>query len=261
MDEELWSNNASNSSVSMDSSRSSNGSLRYMRKVSSNLLNRPKKLATSFLKAREKRKSISAEDVTNLHMKETKSFTKVQSLGREGQMRTSSSYYELNGNSTYSTSKRHTISFVQPLILITDNEARSDNNSFPMTYEFNEYLDVNRTSQIMSAKKLNTIKDGIKQCKKDMAQFETNLNLFKTEFRDGIESINAQIKEDEFRYTMLCYKILNMSDSHQTQLQYLHTLIENMEEDNSKNKDECIIEMLCEKLKMLDSRVARLKAQ
>ena len=82
--------------------------------------------------------------------------------------------------------------------------------------------------------------------------------MFKKEFHEGIEKLHLQIKEDENRYTKLCYRIHNITELHQNQLQYLQSMVENMMEENNEENDECIIEELHEKLRLLDTRIVRL---
>ena len=76
---------------------------------------------------------------------------------------------------------------------------------------------------------------------------------------DGIGNLNALFKEDEIRNTKLCYQLSNVADLHQVQLQYLHTIVDKMEEHNNKRQDDVVLDVLCEKLRMLESRISKLK--
>ena len=74
-----------------------------------------------------------------------------------------------------------------------------------------------------------------------------------------MHKILKQQKEDENRYTMLCYRLNQVSDLRQAQLQDLQSLVEKMDEDESiKEDNECIISILNEKIKVLESRILRL---
>ena len=259
MQEEVSSKDKINSSTSMDSHTFPSVSLHYVRKVSSNLLNKPKNLAASLLKAHDNKRSVSANDIPSLSIKEmhdnSPGFTKVQSLGREGQMRSSSSYFDLADNIYIAAAKRYTIPYVRPQVFISSVDAKSGYNTSPITHDSYAYLNAGPTDQVSSPTDLNIIKQEIAQCNNDVKEFQANLNLFKKEFLEGIENINVKIKEDEDRHTSISDKIHNVTDLHQKQLEYLKKMMEDMDEDNNTEKDDCIIDILHEKLRILETRI------
>ena len=111
-----------------------------------------------------------------------------------------------------------------------------------------------------STAKFDSIKEAIVECKKDMEVFKNNLALFQTEFHDGAEKLNLQIKQDEDRYKKLCYQINNVKDLHQTQLQYIYSIMDHMDTDQyNKPIEPCIIDVLRERIIALERRLSYLK--
>ena len=257
---------SSTSSVSMENNSSASyGSLKYVRKVSSNLVRRPKKITDSFLKVtrREKRKSVSANDVTSVDRNDTPieipNFSKVRSLPRDGEIRSSTSYYELIGSDSMESAKSCAMPFEEPLTSDDELVLASKGRSYSITYNNFSYLNtISKDTNMQPTSGIDIIKEELAKCKQDFEDLKVNLDSFKKEFREGIENLRSLIKDDEIRYTKLCYQLHNVTDLHQTQLQYLHSLIGNMEGDNNKKQDECVLDMLFEKLNMLETRIVKL---
>ena len=258
MENEASSKNTSTSSISGDSKSSSIGGFKYIRKVSTSFMRNPKKSASMFRKSREDRKSISVDDVNSLMDEENttdlpKFSLKVRSLPRDGQIRSASIYSEsisparsdvlLLQDSNFSNSEQ-----------ILSNKPRS----YSITYDHFNYINSLPSNKEEPSSELKAIKENLAQSKKDFHELRANFELFKKEFHDGIESLTALVKEDENRYTKLCYQLSNVTDLHQTQLQYLYSLIDNMEEDNNKRQDDMVLDVLCEKLSMLETRILKL---
>ena len=109
-----------------------------------------------------------------------------------------------------------------------------------------------------STSELNNIREALANSKRDVEQLKAHFESFKTEFRDSIDSLKLLIKEDEDRYTKLCYQLHNVTNLHQTQLQYLQSIVENMEENTSHRQDSCILDLITEQLKSLETRILRL---
>ena len=259
---------------------------KHVRKVSNLLIDNPKKLATSLVNLRRKsfkkstnhenRKSISADDVTILyedmtnHYSELSKATKVRSLPRDAQLSSGSSYCGVGDEKSIISAKRKSQTFPLEkhqlrllgdhasllnenwLELLKDNEQQHNDNSSISCSISTENAD----QELFS--KWNKIKIDTSQCKKDIEEFKESLDQFKEEFNEGIANLHCQIKEDEDRYIKLCYKLHNVTDLHQTQLEYLNSLIKNMEEDNDMKQDQCVIGVLCEKLEMLETKIVRL---
>lgn len=258
MENEGSSKDTSTSSISGDSRSSSLGGFKYFRKVSTSLLRKPKKSASKFRESREDRKSISVDDVISLNDEESvtklpKFSLKVRSLPRDGQIRSSSMYPESISPARSDVLPLHGSNFSSSEQMFL-NKPRS----YSITYDQFNYLNSVTSNQEESSSELRSIKESLAQCKKDFDELKTNFELFKKEFRDGIESLTALVKEDETRYTKLCYQLSNVTDLHQTQLQYLHSLVDNMEEDNNKRQDDMVLDVLCEKLSMLETRILKL---
>ena len=270
MENEPNSKDTSTSSFSGSSSRGKKSSVagfQYMRKVSTSFIRKPKKTVPNTLITRENRKSISVDDVVSFKEEDgetnlPKFSLKVRSLPRDGQ---------IPSNLTYSESISPARSDVMPLGAsafssnehIISNKRRSysitnDHISYINSETFNNDAKEAQEQKEKEAKEMSAMREDLAQCKKDFETLKTNFEQFKEEFRDGIDNLNALVKEDENRYTRLCYRLSNVTDLHQTQLQYLHSVIDNMEEDNDRRKDDVLLDMLCEKLSTLETRITKL---
>ena len=105
---------------------------------------------------------------------------------------------------------------------------------------------------------LDNINKEISKCKHDIEEFKSKFFDFKDEVYEGLANLYKQFREDDDRYTKLCYKIDHITDLHQTQIEYLHSLVENHETDNHKTHEKFLFDVLCEKLDTLESRLKRL---
>ena len=254
----------SNHNVTSEGGKSSCGSFRYMRQVSNNLIAKPRKLATSLLISRENRRSFSAENFTSLYTEdsniEVPIFTKVRSLERKGRAHSSSSCCDIGDKDTVSTPKRHTIPPRKTKTTILDDISKSNDSTHYLSNDSFGHFSNESSSRMPSTAKFDGIKEAIVECKKDMEEFKNNLALFQTEFHDGAEKLNLQIKQDEDRYKKLCYQINNVKDLHQTQLQYIYSIMDHMDTDQcTKPIEPCIIDVLSEKINALEQRLSYLK--
>ena len=254
----------SNHNVASEGGKSSCGSFRYMRQVSNSLIARPRKLATSLLISRENRKSFSAENFTSLYTEdsdiEVPIFTKVRSLERKGRAHSSSSCCDIGDKDTVSTPKRHTIPPRKTKTTILDDISKSNDSTHYLSNDSFGHFSNESSFRTPSIAKFDGIKEAIVECKKDMEVFKNNLALFQTEFHDGAEKLNLQIKQDEDRYKKLCYQINNVKDLHQTQLQYIYSIMDHMDTDQYiKPIEPCIIDVLSEKIIALERRLLYLK--
>ena len=254
----------SNHNVALEGTKSSCGSFRYMRQVSNSLIARPRKLAASLLISRENRKSFSAENFTSLYTEdsdiEVPIFTKVRSLERKGRAHSSSSCCDRGDKDTASTPKRHTIPPRKTKTTILDDISKSNDSTHYLSNDSFGHFSNESSSRMPSTAKFDSIKKAIVECKKDMEMFKNNLALFQTEFHDGAEKLNLQIKQDEDRYKKLCYQINNVKDLHQTQLQYIYSIMDHMDTDQcTKPIEPCIIDVLSEKIIALERRLSYLK--
>ena len=182
----------------------------------------------------------------------------MRSLDREGENRHSASYSELVDRLIVTSSKRHTISFTRPQIFISGDVANSDNSTHPISPSPIDYVNGNSTNQAELSADLEKVKSYLQECKNEINEFQAKVNLFETEFHVEVENLNLLIKEDEDRYTKICYMIHNVTDLHQTQLQYLQNLIQNMEEDKDRKRDQYTINLIKEKLNLLETRIMKL---
>ena len=254
----------SNNNVASENGKSSCGSFRYMRQVSNSLIAKPRKLATSLLISRENRKSFSAENFTSLYTEdsdiEVPIFTKVRSLERKGRAHSSSSCCDIGDKDIVSSLKRHTIPPRKSKAAISDDISKSNDNTHDLSNDSFGHFSNESSCRTPSTAKFDGIKEAIVECKKDMEEFKNNLALFQTEFHEDAEKLNLEIKRDEDRYKKLCYKINNVKDLHQTQLQYIYSIMNHMDTDQyTKPIEPCIIDVLFEKINALERRLLYLK--
>ena len=228
MDKELNITEATCSTALKDDSEAAPSGMKHVKKLSNAILGKPRKFATTLFKPRTHKKSISAEEIAVLY--------------EDSHCRTELSNFKLYCEAVDKTLSASAKSQTFPF----DKHQRRSLNDNPNIFSDREEHD------------LNKIKQDLSQCKKDVKKLKENLNQFKQEFQEGIENLNYQLKQDQQRYIKLCYKIDNVTDLHQTQLEYLHSLIKNMEEDNNREQDECLLSMLCENLQKLETKILRL---
>ena len=269
MESESGSKDTGTNSFSGSHRKSTIAGFQYMRKVSTSFMRKPKKSAADFLKTQENRKSISVDDVKSFEEAESASEVpkfslKVRSLPRDGQIRIGAMYPE---------SISPAMSDVMPLGASASTEQISyfKGRSHSITYDHFNYInsemlnkEETRAKEIKEQKELESqelkhMKEGLDQCKKNFEGLKENFDSFKKEVRDGIYNLTALIREDDIRYAKLCYQLDNVTELHKTQLQYLHTIVDNMEEDNNKRQDDVVLDVLCEKLSMLESRISKLQ--
>ena len=224
-----------------------------------------KKLASALLKALEPRLSVSADDIRALKEKTVQivvpSMTKVRSFGGEGQHCSGSPYCGLSIDNLNTTAdKRHTMPFVRPRIRFSYSVAREYSHGYVKTDEWVENLpDDCSTDRLLSSTEFNRYKNKFIQFQNDIKEFKSKLEQFNNEVHETIKKLNVQLKEDGIRYTILCYKLHHVTDLHQAQLQCLQSIVDKMESENdNKEEVECIISMLDEKIRILESRISRL---
>ena len=260
MEHKLSSNDASSTTASSKITKLSKGSHSYLRKVSDNIIDRPRKLAKSFRMGRQK--STSVDDLVTIegNVNSTKrfpDFTKVRSLPRDAQPYSQSLYNELIKHDSVTTNESSSpfedarSSDEEVILASKDRRYSAIHHQYSnLTTEFPE--------QKESTSELNNIREALANSKRDVEQLKAHFESFKTEFRDTIDGLKLLIKEDEDRYTKLCYQLHNVTDLHQTQLQYLQSIVEKMEENTSHRQDSCILDLITEQLKALETRILRL---
>ena len=265
------SKDTSTNSFSGSHRKSSVAGFQYMRKVSTSFMRKPKKTASHFFKNREDRKSISVDDVKSFEEAESASelpkfSLKVRSLPRDGQIRIGSMYPD-----SISPARSDVMPLGASAFSSSEQMSYSKGRSYSITYDNFNYVNPetlnkgdteNKEIEIqkqLESRQLKSMREDLAQCKKDFEGLKENFDMFKKEVREGIDNLTSLVKEDEIRYTKLCYQLSNVTDLHQTQLQYLHTIVDNMEEDNNKRQDDVVLDVLCEKLSMLESRISKLQ--
>ena len=260
MEQKLNSNDANNTIALSKRNKTSKGNHSYIRKVSDNIINRPRKFAKSFKMGRQK--STSVDDLVTLQgngdsTKHLPNFTKAITLPRDAQPYSQSLYNELIKHDSMTTNESSSPfedarSSDEEIIL-----ASKDRRYSAIHHEYSN-LTTEFPEQKESTSELNNIREALANSKRDVEQLKANFESFKTEFRDTIDGLKLLIKEDEDRYTKLCYQLHNVTDLHQTQLQYLQSIVENMEENTSHKQDSCILDLITEQIKALETRILRL---
>ena len=222
----------------------------------------PKRLASSLLKAFEQKTSVSADDIRTLKEKSdcivAPSIIKTQSCGGEGQQHLGSQHCNINeGYSNSVRGKSQTMPIVRPRIRFSYYDTREYYYYCPNTYDSFEPSSYNLAlDQLKPSTKITDNKRQLVRCKNDLRELKTKIDQFKKEFQETIKSLEEQIKEDEIRYTSLCYVLHHVSDLRQAGLQNLQLLIDKLEEDdNDKEEDTCNISMINDKIRVLESRL------
>ena len=222
----------------------------------------PKRLASSLLKAFEQKTSVSADDIRTLKQKSdfivAPSIIKTRSFGGEGQQQLGSQNCNINeGYSNSDKGKSQTMPLVRPRIRFSYYDMREYYYYCPNT---DDSFDPSSYKLAVDQHKLTTkIEDSKRQlvcCKNDLKELKTKIDQFKKEVQETIKDLDERIKEDEIRYTRLCYILHHVSDLRQAGLQNLQLLIDKMEaDDNDKEEDMCNISRINDKIKMLESRL------
>ena len=223
----------------------------------------PKRLASSLLKAFEQKTSVSADDIRTLKQKSdciiAPSIIKTQSFGGEGQHRLGSQDCNINeGYSNSDKGKSQTMPLVRPRIRFSYYDAREYYYFFPNTDDSLEPSSYELPlDKLKSSTKITDSKRQLVRCQNDLKELKTKLDQFKKEVQETIRELNEQIKEDEIRYTRLCYMLHHVSDLRQAGLQNLQLLIDKLEEDdNDKEEDTCNISRIMDNIKVLESRLS-----
>ena len=260
MEQKLNSNDANNTIALSKRNKTSKGNHSYIRKVSDNIINRPRKFAKSFKMGRQK--STSVDDLVTFQgngdsIKHLPNFTKAITLPRDAQPYSQSLFNELIKHDSMTTNESSSpfedarSSDEEVILASKDRRLSAIHHQYSnLTTEFPE--------QKESTSELNNIREALANSKRDVEELKSNFESFKIEFRDSIDNLKLLIKEDQERYTKLCYQLHNVTDLHQTQLQYLQSIVENMEENTSHRQDSCILDLITEQLKSLETRILRL---
>ena len=221
----------------------------------------PKRLASSLLKAFEQKTSVSADDIRALKEKSdcivAPSIIKTQSYGGEGQQHLGSQNCNINeGYLNSDKGKSQTMPIVRPRIRVSYYDTK-EYYYCPNTYDSYEPSSYKLAlDQLKPSAKITDNKHQLVGCKNDLRELKTKLDQFKKEFQETIKTLEEQIKEDEIRYTRLCYILHHVSDLRQAGLQNLQLLIDKLEEDdNDKEEDTCNISMINDKIRVLESRL------
>lgn len=114
------------------------------------------------------------------------------------------------------------------------------------------------SSQKLEKAKLEILNIKLSECKKDIEAFKSKFYSFKEEVHVGINKLYSQIKQDEGRYSNLCYRIDHITDLHQTQMRYFDSLIRESQNRDNKSIDTFLFDMLCDKINGIDKRISNL---
>ena len=105
---------------------------------------------------------------------------------------------------------------------------------------------------------LENVREEISKCKNETEKLKDKLREFQEEFRQGIDTINQQLKEDEDRYTKLCYQLDHITEWHQLKINHVTSLLQNFEIDGNRFQDKIIFEVLYDKIETLEKRLLKL---
>ena len=105
---------------------------------------------------------------------------------------------------------------------------------------------------------LENVREEISKCKNETEKLKDKLREFQEEFRQGIDIINQQLKEDEDRYTKLCYQLDHITEWHQLKINHVTSLLQNFEMDSNRFQDKIIFEVLYDKIETLEKRLLKL---
>ena len=105
---------------------------------------------------------------------------------------------------------------------------------------------------------LENVREEISKCKNETEKLKDKLREFQKEFRHGINTINQQLKEDEDRYTKLCYQLDHITEWHQLKINHVTSLVQNFDIDSNRIQDKIIFEVLYDKIETLEKRLLKL---
>ena len=105
---------------------------------------------------------------------------------------------------------------------------------------------------------MENVREEISKCKNETEKLKDKLREFQEEFRQGIDTINQQLKEDEDRYTKLCYQLDHITEWHQLKINHVTSLLQNFEMDSNRFQDKIIFEVLYDKIETLEKRLLKL---
>ena len=105
---------------------------------------------------------------------------------------------------------------------------------------------------------LENVREEMSKCKNETEKLKDKLREFQEEFRQGIDTINQQLKEDEDRYTKLCYQLEHITEWHQLKINHVTSLLQNFEMDGNRIQDKIIFEVLYDKIETLEKRLLKL---
>lgn len=103
-----------------------------------------------------------------------------------------------------------------------------------------------------------TIREQISKCKNETEKLKDKLKELLEESRQGIDTINQQLKEDEDRYTKLCYQLDHITEWHQLKINHVTSLVQNFEIDSNRIQDKIIFEVLYDKIETLEKRLSKI---
>ena len=105
---------------------------------------------------------------------------------------------------------------------------------------------------------LENVREEISKSKNETETLKDKLREFQKEFRQGIDILNQQLKEDEDRYTKLCYQLDHITEWHQLKINHVTSLVQNFDIDSNRIQDKIIFEVLYDKIETLEKRLLKL---
>ena len=226
------------------------------RRISNIVFHRPKKWASSVLKGGSKsnRKSVSEPDFSNMYRDQLHCYRpfpdlKVRLLERQRNFCSSEPRFSVCSETSMVTQPRRSWSVDQCQNLIMPELFLQESNV--SLYE-------KSSSQKLEHAKLEILNSKLSECKKDIDEFKSKFYAFKEEVHDGINKLYVQIKQDEERYSNLCYRIDHITDLHQAQMRYFESVIPDSQKQYNKSIDTFLFDMLCDQINGIDKRISNL---
>lgn len=105
---------------------------------------------------------------------------------------------------------------------------------------------------------LENVREEISKCKNETEKLKDKLREFQEEFRQAIDTINQQLKEDKDSNTRLCYQLDHITEWHQLKINHVTSLLQNFEIDGNRFQDKIIFEVLYDKIETLEKRLLKL---
>ena len=105
---------------------------------------------------------------------------------------------------------------------------------------------------------MENVREEISKSKNETETLKDKLREFQKEFRQGIDILNQQLKEDEDRYTKLCYQLDHITEWHQLKINHVTSLVQNFDIDSNRIQDKIIFEVLYDKIETLEKRLLKL---